>query len=64
MERYSAAVQSAQTAYCDTMARWWGKVNAGRITQAQYWRISNGEPLAVCREAIRAATARYDAQGR
>lgn len=61
VERYSTRVQAAQRAYCDEMDGWWRKVCAGEITQARYWEIADGAPLAQCRAVITAASAEYGA---
>jgi hypothetical protein len=54
-------VQAAQVAYCETMDGHWRRVVAGEITEADYWRIGEGEPRAICRAAIDEAMAAYDA---
>ena len=55
-------VQLAQREYDLTMRGHRARVTAGEITEAEYWRIGDGEPLRICRQKIDAAIAAYEAE--
>jgi hypothetical protein len=55
-------VQMAQQEYDLTMQGHRARVTAGEITEGEFWRIADGEPLRICGQKIAAAIAAYEAE--
>jgi hypothetical protein len=61
-EEFESKVALAQTEYLDYMRKMRLHVDAGDITEREYWEISEGPMLLRCGIKIQEATAWYDKQ--
>ena len=53
---FKARVQAAQQAYSEIMRAARKQVDAGNLSEAAYWRISDGDVFAECAAQVKAAT--------